>query len=181
VSYPAKQELFRQDTLIQRITRWFLLNMRQVPMNRDGGETAFQALGAIAQILEDGGFVAIHPEGHRSDDGRLYKGRTGVARLALASGAPVIPYGCLRTRFVRKKWRPFPWLHRPEIVFGEPFVFPEEVRRGFLEASNRDEAGKILRDVTDQVMVKIQELTGQEMVDEYSYVRRSIESADPQN
>jgi 1-acyl-sn-glycerol-3-phosphate acyltransferase len=181
VSYPAKAELFKKDTLFHRIGAWFLLNMRQVPMNRDGGYTATQALGEIQTILDNGGFVAIHPEGHRSPDGRLYKGRTGIARLALATGAPVIPFGCFRTRFTRKKWMPFPWLFRPELVMGVPFTFPDDMREAFLNASNRDQAGEVLRDATDQVMVKIAEITGQEMVDEYSYVRREVGPGQPTN
>ena len=168
VTFPGKQELFRTDTLWHRFAAWFLRRMHQVPMDRAGGDASADALGSIYQVLEDGGFVAIFPEGHRSPDGRLYKGRTGVARLALTTGAPVIPFGCFRTRFTRK-WLPFPWLFRPELRFGEPFWFPEEMRRAFLEAQDRDSAGAVLRAATDQVMDRIQAITGQELVGEYSY------------
>jgi len=176
VSYPAKAELFRTDTIFRRFAGWFLRKMRQVPMNREGGASAHQALGEIQAILDNGGFVAIHPEGHRSEDGRLYKGRTGVARLALTTGAPVIPFGCFGTRFTRKKGMPFPWMFRPVLDIGEAFTFPEDMRKAYLSSSNREETGAILREATDQVMAKIQQITGQEMVDDYSYVRKQIES-----
>ena len=128
---------------------------------------AADALGG-AGVLADGQFVAIYPEGHRSPDGRLYKGRTGVARLALVADAPIIPFGCFRTRFVRK-WLPFPWLYRPEIRLGAAYHIPEETRRAFLQAPTREEASIVLREVTNEVMARIQAITGQEMVDEYSY------------
>ncbi len=121
--------------------------------------------------MYDGGFVAIFPEGHRSPDGRLYKGHTGVARLALTANAPIIPVGAFRTRFVRK-WLPFPWLYRPELRIGEPFHFPEATRQRFLNAADFKEAGQVLREATAEVMSRIQAITGQEQVSEYSYVPR---------
>ncbi|MCL2470120.1 MAG: 1-acyl-sn-glycerol-3-phosphate acyltransferase [Propionibacteriaceae bacterium] len=168
ITFPAKQELFRTDTFFRRILAWFLRRMHQVPMDRSGGTAAADAMGSVYKVLADGGFVAIHPEGHRSPDGRMYKGRTGVARLALTADAPVIPVGCFRTRFTRK-WLPFPWLYRPELRVGEPFRFPQEMRRQFLDAANHTESHTVLRQATDEVMQHIQQITGQEMVDEYSY------------
>lgn len=173
VTFPAKQELFRTDTILHKMGAWFLRMFHQVPMDRAGGEASADALGSIYEVLEEGGVVAIHPEGHRSPDGRLYKGHTGVARLALRSGAPVIPFGCFRTRFTRK-WLPFPWLYRPEIRLGEPFTFPDQLCQDYLQAPNREEAGAILREATDEVMRRIQAITGQEMVDEYSYRAKAI-------
>jgi len=176
LTFPAKKELFRTDTLLRRMGAWFLRMIHQVPMDRAGGQASADALGSIYQVLAKGGVVAIHPEGHRSPDGRLYKGRTGVARLALITGAPVIPFGCFRTRFTRK-WLPFPWLYHPEIRMGTPFQFPDQMRQAFLDATDREESGKILRQATDEVMEKIQAITGQEMVDEYSYRPKSVDSA----
>ena len=176
LTFPAKQELFRTDTILHRMGAWFLRMFHQVPMDRAGGTASADALGSIYQVLEDGGVVAIHPEGHRSPDGRLYKGHTGVARLALRSGAPVIPFGCFRTRFTRK-WLPFPWLYRPQVRLGEPFYFPDEMREDFLGAADHDEAAEILRDATDEVMRRIQAITGQEMVNEYSYHPTAVTQA----
>jgi len=168
VIFPAKQELFRTNTPPRWLFTMILRGMHQVPMDRTGGEAAADGLGCLHQVLAESGMMAIMPEGHRSEDGRLYKGRTGVARLALASSAPVVPIGCFRTRFVFK-WLPFPWLFRPEARIGEPFHFPEETKRAYLEASSHDEAAIVLRQATDEVMRRIQAITGQEMVDSYSY------------
>ncbi|MCL2736194.1 MAG: 1-acyl-sn-glycerol-3-phosphate acyltransferase [Propionibacteriaceae bacterium] len=168
VTFAAKKELFRTDTLWRRFAGWFLRAMHQVPMDRSGGEASADAMGTAEDHLRQGGYVAFHPEGHRSPDGRLYKGRTGVARLALAVGAPIVPFGCFNTRFTRK-WLPFPWLYHPELRMGDPFTFPEEMRQAYLTAADREQAHAILREATDEVMRHIQAITGQEMVDEYSY------------
>lgn len=168
ITYPAKKELFRTTTLLHRIGAWFLRALHQVPMDRAGGDASADALGSIYDVLRRGDFVGIFPEGHRSPDGRLYRGHTGVARMALTTGAPVIPTGCFRTRFTRK-WLPFPWLYRPEIRIGEPLRFDEETRQAFLQAPDHEQAGQVLRTATDEVMRRIQAITGQTMVDEYSY------------
>jgi len=168
ITYPAKKELFSRATWLHRLGAWILTNLHQVPLDRAGGSTSADALGSVYDVLAAGGFVGIFPEGHRSPDGRLYKGRTGVARLALTSGAPVIPVGCFRTRFTRG-WLPFPWLYRPELRFGAPLHFPEATRQAFLTAPTREAAGEVLRETTDAVMAAIAAITGQEMVDEYSY------------
>ncbi len=179
ITFPAKQELFRTDTVFHRLLGWFLRTAHQVPMDRTGGDASADALGSINQVLYDGGFVAVFPEGHRSPDGRLYKGHTGVARLALMADAPVIPVGAFRTRFERR-WLPFAWLHRPELRVGEPFRFPEATRRAFLDAPDHKAAGQVLREATAEVMRHIQAITGQEMVDEYSYVpRKGVKSTRP--
>lgn len=173
VVFPAKQELFRTNTLWRWLFTLILRAMHQVPMDRTGGEASADSLGALHRTLAAGGLVAIMPEGHRSPDGRLYKGRTGVARLALSCEAVVIPVGCFRTRFVFK-WLPFPWMFRPEARFGEPFSFPEETKQAFREAASYDEAAMVLRQATDEVMQHIATLTGQEMVDYYSYNPKKI-------
>jgi 1-acyl-sn-glycerol-3-phosphate acyltransferase len=168
LTFPVKKELFKTDTLLHRLGGWFLKTFHQVPMDRAGGRSAVDGLGAMLDVLEKGGFVAIFPEGHRSPDGRLYKGRTGVARLALPADATIIPVGAFRTRFTRRKWLPFPWLFRPELRFGTPFKLPEAMRQAFLAAPNHDASSAILREATDEVMRHVQAITGQEMVDEYS-------------
>ncbi|MCL2784502.1 MAG: 1-acyl-sn-glycerol-3-phosphate acyltransferase [Propionibacteriaceae bacterium] len=168
VTFPGKKELFRTDTLVHRFVAWFLKAIHQVPIDRTGGQAATEGLEQVLTVLDRGDFVSILPEGHRSPDGRLYKGRTGVARIALASGAPIIPFGCFNTRFV-KKWLPFPWMYRPEIRIGEPFSIDPEIREAYLTSTDYDETHRILRQTTDEIMRRIQEITGQEMVDEYSY------------
>jgi len=167
-TFPVKRELFTSKTPWHRLFGWILKSLGQVPMDRTGGRDSVDALASMRDVLAAGGLVAILPEGHRSPDGRLYRGRTGVARLALSTDALVVPFGCFRTRFVWR-WLPFPWLFRPEIRIGEGFHFPEEVRRAFLDAPGRDEAAVVLREATDEVMRHVQAITGQEMVDEFSY------------
>lgn len=171
VTFPAKRELFRTDTLLRRLGAWFLRMIHQVPLDRTGGAASIDSLGSVYDVLESGGFVGIFPEGHRSPDGRLYKGHTGVARLALTTNSPVIPFGCFRTRFVWK-FLPFPWLFRPELRFGKPFYLPEELRVAFMESGDRQAAIQALRDGTELVMKAIQEITGQEMVGEYSLIHK---------
>ena len=168
VTFPAKDSLFRTDTILRSLLGWVLLRANQLPMDRAGGSASAGAMSALMERLKSGGVIAIHPEGHRSPDGRLYKGHTGVARLALGADAPILPYGCFNTRF-RKGWLPFLWLYRPELRMGEEFKFPTEMRDRYLNAATTDEAKAVLREATDEVMRRIQAITGQEMVDEYSY------------
>jgi 1-acyl-sn-glycerol-3-phosphate acyltransferase len=171
ITFPAKKELFRTDTWLHRLGAWFMRAIGQVPIDRAGGDSSQDALGSIYEVLEQGGYVAVFPEGHRSPDGRLYKGHTGVARLALMSGAPILPMGCFRTRFVRKGF-PIPWMRRPELRFGEVFSFPEQTCLAFRESTDYREGAQILRATTAEIMNRIQQITGQEMVDHYSYVGR---------
>ncbi|MDR2896375.1 MAG: 1-acyl-sn-glycerol-3-phosphate acyltransferase [Propionibacteriaceae bacterium] len=172
ITFPAKQELFQGRSPGQRLLSWFLRKAHQVPIDRAGGGEASVALGSVYDVLEQGGFVAVFPEGHRSPDGRLYKGHTGVARLALTSGAPVIPVGCFRTRFV-KGILPWPWLYRPQLCIGEPMAVDPIMRQNFLEATQHRESAEILRAFTAEVMDRIAAITGQAVVDRYSTAVKS--------
>lgn len=167
--FPAKKELFRTDTFLRRLATFFLHLIRQVPLDRDGGDASAGALGSMHQVLRDGGVIAIFPEGHRSPDGRLYRGHTGVARLAMGQDIPVYPVGVFNTRFTKKKWLPFPWLYRPRLIVGDAMRLPEELRQRYLTAPDRDSAAVALRQATDLIMARIQAITGQEQVDEYSW------------
>ncbi|MDR1712302.1 MAG: 1-acyl-sn-glycerol-3-phosphate acyltransferase [Propionibacteriaceae bacterium] len=159
VLYPAKAELFRGDRgLGSKVVAWFLKVINQVPLDRADPRNRLAALAPILARLKDGGAVAIFPEGTRSPDGRLYKGKTGIARLALAAHVPVVPFACFRTQKVKGPLG-LPWLDRPLIVVGEPISF-EEYAAGV-------EDHDTLRWVTDEVMAAIQRLSGQEYVDVY--------------
>ncbi|MGN5868368.1 lysophospholipid acyltransferase family protein, partial [Pseudomonas aeruginosa] len=79
--------------LWSKVVAWFLRAVEQVPLDRSGGRTSVNAMGSVERRLAEGGLVGIFPEGTRSSDGRLYKGKTGVARMTLGSGAPVVPVG----------------------------------------------------------------------------------------
>ncbi len=158
MTFAAKAELFRGDRgPVSKLVAWFLTAVGQVPMDRSGGSASASGLQPVLAALAAGGLVGIFPEGTRSPDGRLYKGKTGVARLALASGAPVIPVGMVGTETVRGPLG-IPTLSRPGIIIGRPLDFGEY--RGA-----RDQ--RTLRYVTDRIMAAIQDLTGQAYVDVY--------------
>ena len=120
VTFPAKAELFIGNRgLWSKIIAWFLKAVGQVPLDRSGGRVSLDGLSPVLQVLADGGLVGIYPEGTRSPDGRLYKGRTGVARMALAAGVPVIPVAVADTAPIRTAIG-LPWIWKPRIVIGRP-------------------------------------------------------------
>lgn len=169
--YPAKAELFKGDKgLGSKILAWFLKAVDQVPMDRSGGRASAEGLTPVLDHLAAGGLVGIFPEGTRSVDGRLYRGHTGVIRLALATEVPIIPVGFKRTEFVRTRLG-IPWLHRPEIHIGTPVSLAD------VDPSTLN--GASLRVLTRRVMDAIQELSGQEYVDQYPPRRRRVASAPP--
>ncbi len=160
LTFPAKAELFTgEHGLGSKIVAWFLKAVGMVPMDRGGGRASAESLGAIAKVLKDGHAIGIFPEGTRSPDGRLYKGKTGMARMVLANDVPVLPVGVIGTQTVRGLFG-IPWVRRPVVVVGEPLTFHEYV----------GQAGdtKTLRWVTDETLAAIQRLTGQEYADVYA-------------
>lgn len=159
VIFPAKAELFAgKGGFGTKIVAWFLKAVGMVPLDRSGGRASLDGLAPVVKALEEGGLVGIYPEGTRSPDGRLYKGRTGVARLALAAGVPVIPVAAFDSQTVRTRIG-IPWVRRPRFVIGEP------IDLSAYAAFHDDHNG--LRWVTDQVMCAIQDLSGQTYVDAY--------------
>ncbi len=132
-----------------------------IPIDRSGGESAQAALDTAAGVLESGGLFGIYPEGTRSRSGLLYKGHTGPARLALRTGAPIIPIGLQGVREIQPPDAPYPKVGRPATVkFGKPI----EVTHYRDRASDR----LLLRQLIDEVMYEIGQLTGQEYVNEYA-------------
>ena len=159
LTFPAKAELFRGDRgLGSKVVAWFMKGIGQVPLERGGGRASLEGLGPVLQVLADGGLVGIYPEGTRSPDGRLFKGKTGVARLALASGCPVIPVGAINTQFVKNRLG-MTTIRKPVIRIGKPLDFS-----AYAELAN-DRA--TIRWITDEVMNAIRGLTGQTYVDGY--------------
>jgi len=142
-------------------TRHLFPAMGMIPIDRGGGNATERALNTAARVLESGEFFGIYPEGTRARDGRLHRGHTGPARLALRTGAPIVPVGIVGTRDIQppdaKLPRPF---KRAEVRFGQPI----DVRRYADRADDR----MVLRQIIDEVMFEIRELTGQEYVDEYA-------------
>lgn len=142
-------------------TAWFFKALGMIPVRRDGKEQAEAALSAGLEVLEAGGVLGLYPEGTRSPDGRLYRGRTGVARLALRSQAPVLPVGLLGSREVMPKQKKFPKLWgKVRCHFGRPVTF----ERYYEQTEDRF----VLRAVTDEIMYEIMSLSGQKYTDEYA-------------
>jgi 1-acyl-sn-glycerol-3-phosphate acyltransferase len=157
--YPAKAELFKGDRGPgSAVVAWFLKSVGMVPLDRSGGRVSLSGLEPILDALKAGGLVGIYPEGTRSPDGRLYKGRTGVARMALAAGVPIIPVGVAHTETV-KKFGFLPWIDHPVITVGRPLDFSAY-------AGQHDDRAT-LRWITDEVMAAIQVITGQDYVEAY--------------
>lgn len=161
IFFIGKAEYFTGKGLKGLLSRAFMTGVGVVPVDRTGGSSAEAALRTGLRILGEGKLLGIYPEGTRSPDGRLYRGKTGVARLALKSRAPVIPMGMVNTFELMPSGQPYfkPGV-RPGVRFGEPLDFS----RYFGMEDDRE----VLRKVTDEIIQAIQELTGQEYVDRYA-------------
>ncbi len=164
MTFPAKAELFVGHNLSSRVVAWFLKAVGQVPMDRSGGRASVDGLRPVMEVLQQGGLVGIFPEGTRSRDGRLHRGRTGVARLALSARVPVIPVGFYGTELHKGPFG-IPVMRRPVMRIGVPIDLSEHY--------DAEPTGGLLRQVTDQVMAEIQRLTGQEYVDAYAGTTRA--------
>ncbi|QGF25207.1 lysophospholipid acyltransferase family protein [Raineyella fluvialis] len=156
--FPAKAEAFHGKDPKSRVVAWFLKAVGMHPMDRSGGRASAESLVEVSDVLGHGDLLGIYPEGTRSPDGRLYKGKTGVARLALHSGAPVIPVAMINSQLVKGPLG-IPLMRKPGIRIGRPLDFSEY--RG------RDNERDVLRWITDRIMAAIAELSGQEYVDVY--------------
>ncbi|MDQ3591545.1 MAG: 1-acyl-sn-glycerol-3-phosphate acyltransferase, partial [Actinomycetota bacterium] len=138
--------------------------------DRSSGRAAEGAMRTGQKILQNGHLFGIYPEGTRSPDGRLYRGRTGVARLALEAKVPVIPVAVIGTDVVAPPGRRFGRVHRPRVRFGQPLDFSR------YEGMESDRY--ILRAITDEIMYEIMDLSGQEYVDVYATKRKSKDKDD---
>jgi len=160
VFYFAKAEYFTTPGLRGRAMAAFFDGLGQVPVERGDTRSAAAAIDVGLDVLAEGRALGIFPEGTRSPDGRLYKFRTGVARIAIRSGAPVVPVGVVGTRDVQppesKRWRRAP----VEVHFGAP--------RTFDHLAEQERSARILREVTETIRADIQDLCGQEFVDTYA-------------
>lgn len=156
VTFVAKAEYFEQKR-----TRWFFTMMGQIPVKRGGGPASERALEAAEEVLVSGGVFGIYPEGTRSPDGRLYKGRTGVARLALRTGAPVCPVAMIGTREAQPIGQVKPNFGTVVTVrIGSPLRFDRY--------RERSADPKVMRQITDEIMFELRELSGQVYVNEYA-------------
>lgn len=160
VTFLAKAEYFED-----RKVAWFFRMAGQIPIKREGGSAADRALASAREVLEAGGMLAIYPEGTRSPDGRLYKGRTGVARMALSCDVPVLPIGLTGTAEVQPVGARVPRPFRTVgVTIGAPLSWPA------LAGDTTDRA--VLRRVTDEIVGAIAALTGQECCAHYAKQQR---------
>jgi len=168
VTFVAKAEYFASWR-----TAWFFRAAGQIPMRREGGSASERALAAARDVLAEGGVLGIYPEGTRSPDGRLYRGHTGVARLAFGCTAPVVPVGLVGTDRVQKPGSNLPHPFRKVTVrFGRPL----DLRRFGPDASDDPLA---LRAATDELMFEIRALSGQQYVDRYAKKHDVVGGAEP--
>ena len=159
VAFLAKAEYFRGSGVKGSLTKWLFTAWGAIPVDRGKGRAAKESLEAAEKVLRAGGAFGIHPEGTRSPDGRLYRGRTGVARLALSTGAPVVPVALTGTDKLLPRGKRIPRLHPVTVRFGEPLDFSRY--------AGMDSSLPVLRSITDEIMYAIAELSEQEYVDRY--------------
>jgi len=164
VTFAAKSEYFTGKSLGARAAGIYMRATKQLSIERAGARAAQETLNAALDLLQAGELFGIYPEGTRSPDGRLYRGRTGVGWLALASGLPVIPVAMIGTDRVLPPGHSIPTLHRVGIRVGKPLTFD-----GY---ADQRPAARARRAVTDEVMEAIRDLSGQEYVPMYASVRK---------
>jgi 1-acyl-sn-glycerol-3-phosphate acyltransferase len=160
ITFLAKADYFTGRGLKGRLTTWFMKGAGQVPIDRSGGRASEAALRKALEILGDGDMLGIYPEGTRSPDGRLYRGKTGIARMALEAGVPVIPVAMINTFDVQPPGQVIPKIQRIGIRIGEPLDFSR------YEGMESDRF--VLRSITDEIMYELMQLSGQEYVDTYA-------------
>lgn len=156
VTFVAKAEYFDDAK-----TAWFFRSCGQIPIRREGGSASERALASATEVLRSGKVFGIYPEGTRTRDGLLHRGHTGVARLALCCDVPIVPIGLIGTDHVQPVDSRLPKLFRRVVVsFGEPI---DPARYG-----GREHDRLALRELTDEVMYEIAQLSGYQYVDTYA-------------
>jgi len=166
VTFVAKSDYFTGAGLKGWAQKRFFAGTGQVPIDRTGGRASEGALRAGLKVLQRGELFGIYPEGTRSHDGRLYKGRTGVARLALLASVPVIPSAVIGTDLIAPPGRIVTRIVSPTVRFGRPLDFSRY--------AGMDGDRFILRSITDEIMYAIMDLSGQEYVDLYAPVAKEL-------
>ncbi|MGH3915300.1 MAG: lysophospholipid acyltransferase family protein [Pseudonocardiaceae bacterium] len=159
VTFLAKAEYFEGHGVPGWLSRRFFLALGHVPVQRGQGRAAWGSVRVAQEVLAHGGALAIYPEGTRSRDGRLYRGRTGVARLTLLTGAPVVPVALAGTERVQPIGSRIPRPHPVTVRFGTPLEFSRY--------AGQEQRVPILRAITDEIVDAIRGLSGQEYVNTY--------------
>ncbi|MBF0815294.1 1-acyl-sn-glycerol-3-phosphate acyltransferase [Microbacterium paludicola] len=171
MTFLAKAEYFTGKGLKGWATKWFMKGTGQIPIDRSGGSASEAALNTALQVLGRDDLLGIYPEGTRSPDGILYRGRTGIARMAMEAKVPVIPVVMVDTDTMMPIGRSIPRVMRVGMVIGEPLDFSR------YEGMENDRY--VLRSVTDEIMVSLQQLGQQKYRDVYaSSVKKQRSSMD---
>ena len=170
--HPAKKEYFTGPGVVGRIQKFFFTSVGQVPIDREDKESQNAAMGTALKVLERGDLLGMYPEGTRSPDGRIYKGRTGMARIAMATNVPVMSVAMINTR----KANPIgSWIPRPakvKIRIGAPVIPHDWAREHGYDPNSRE----VMRAFTDYFMHELAYQTGEPYVDMYaSDVKKSLE------
>ncbi|WP_430593070.1 lysophospholipid acyltransferase family protein [Humidisolicoccus flavus] len=160
IYFLAKADYFTGKGIKGRFVRWFFESAGQLPIDRSGGKASEASLRAGLSVLNKGNVLGIYPEGTRSPDGKLYRGRTGVARMILEAKVPVVPHVMIDSEKIMPTGRRIPKVGRVGIIFGEPMDFS----RYYGLASDRF----VLRAITDEIMYELKRLGNQEYVDVYA-------------
>ncbi|MFI6144307.1 lysophospholipid acyltransferase family protein [Streptomyces sp. NPDC051109] len=160
ITFLAKAEYFTGPGVKGRLTAFFFRSAGQIPVDRSGKDAGQAALREGLGVLAKGELLGIYPEGTRSHDGRLYKGKVGVAAMALGAGVPVVPCAMVGTFEIQPPGQKIPKIRRVTIRFGEPLEFS---RYAGMEGERA-----VLRAVTDEIMYAVLGLSGQEYVDRYA-------------
>jgi 1-acyl-sn-glycerol-3-phosphate acyltransferase len=160
VVFLAKSEYFTGKGIKGWLVKSFFLATGQLPIDRSGGKASEAALNTGLGVLEQGQLLGIYPEGTRSPDGRLFRGRTGIARMVLEAKVPVIPVAMIDTEKVQPIGKRLPRIRRVGIVYGKPLDFSR------FDGMEGDRI--VLRAVTDEIMYELMKISGQEYVDQYA-------------
>ncbi|KUN16941.1 acyl-phosphate glycerol 3-phosphate acyltransferase [Streptomyces antibioticus] len=168
ITFLAKKEYFTGPGVKGRLTAFFFRSAGQIPVDRTGKEAGQAAIREGLGVLAKDELLGIYPEGTRSHDGRLYKGKVGVAVMALRAGVPVIPCAMIGTFEAQPPGKVIPNIHPVVIRFGEPLDFSRY--------AGMENEKAILRAITDEIIYAILNLSGQEYVDEYAAVAKAQEA-----
>jgi 1-acyl-sn-glycerol-3-phosphate acyltransferase len=160
VVFLAKSEYFTGRGLKGWLVKTFFKATGQLPIDRSGGKASEAALNTGLGVLEQGQLLGIYPEGTRSPDGKLYRGRTGIARMVLEAKVPVIPVAMIDTEKVQPIGKRLPRVRRVGIVYGKALDFSR------FDGMEGDRI--VLRAVTDEIMYELKKISGQEYVDQYA-------------
>ena len=172
MTFLAKAAYFQGTGLVGRFVAGFLRSIGQIPLDRSGGAASSDSLNSGLVALSNGAALGIYPEGTRSPTGSLYRGKTGIARMVLAAGVPVIPIAVHGTNRVMAKGARFRSLARVTVTVGDPLDFSR--------FQGLDNDRFILRAITDEVMLNILALSGQDYVDVYASTVKKNDEFDPQ-